>query len=296
MSSKENEEKIDPMPAVPNPEQTGSTAENISKENDLKLQESVAAEVANLQNQQNVQKAVDFLSNPKVQTAPKEEKIKFLKGKGLTDGEIQTAFEKVASTKLTNTALPPPTPISESTNSIQPVAKTSVVQPRPTRYFLLLYLLPILGGGSWIVYQMKWLQAVYIPFLELYEAQVAKRLKSTSAYFQDAFAFCTLYKSVLDCDEADTSISKSFKEMVYSVSKNISKLNNQLQDATVRPNIYKEVSLEAQNLGQAVRQATYYPAYSTYHSEANSIKSEIRSLKGLLLSRRNFPTAGKLKQ
>ncbi|KAJ3276817.1 hypothetical protein HDV01_002871 [Terramyces sp. JEL0728] len=285
---------------TPELEQTVAPVENTEREKDLKLQDEIVAKVEQIQNQQNIKKAVDFLSNPKVIAAPKEEKIKFLKGKGLTDLEIQTAFDQLQSSPNTtsNTVAPgPPIEFGPSTTPAIPPGGQSkqVVQKKKNRFFLLIYLLPIIGGGTWVAYQIKkWLQAVYVPFIELYKKQVEKRLASTSAYFQNAFSLCTLYKSVLDCDEGDASISKSFKEMIYSVSKNISKVNSLLQDVGAMPNIYKEMSQESQNFTQQVRQATYYPAYSTYHTEANAIKSEIRSLKGILLSRRNFPTVAKV--
>lgn len=64
-----------------------------------------------------IESAIRFLSDPKVQQAPMERKVEFLKGKGLSDAQIQEALLAVGTNfKVTTTKsnpsqpLPPPIP------------------------------------------------------------------------------------------------------------------------------------------------------------------------------------------
>ncbi|KAJ2991342.1 hypothetical protein HDV02_003846 [Globomyces sp. JEL0801] len=89
------------------------------------------------------------------------------------------------------------------------------------------------------------------------------------------------------------SILKSFKQMVYNNSKNLSKTQIIIQDIQKSEGLdLNSVNESVKELARDVRQAVYYPSEgrSASQKDVQAIKSEIRSLKGILLSRRNFPT------
>lgn len=120
----------------------------------------------------------------------------------------------------------------------------------------------------------------------------------TSNPFSPVFTYTSLFKPIKELsNENDENILKSLKNLIYTENKNLSRTTFQIQDQTERSASSTEsvmnLSRDIQNLSKSVREALYYPAELTYIApkQVNDIKSDIRSMKGMLLSRRNFPTA-----
>jgi hypothetical protein len=97
-----------------------------------------------------------------------------------------------------------------------------------------------------------------------------------------------LYKKVQDCDIQQESISKSFKQMNYTILKDLTKTRELIKDCRNDTGITELWEL-TQTISSTIRQSLYFPAQIP---TLNGVKSDIRSLKGIFLSRRNFPLSG----
>ncbi|KAI8900173.1 peroxisomal membrane anchor protein conserved region-domain-containing protein [Globomyces pollinis-pini] len=286
----------------------GNQDQTSSKPNTLVEIENKKEQVKSPIREDQIQIAVQFLT--KVISAPKDKKIEFLKSKGLSMEEINIAFSRVSNTNVTSTQnavqnvvnppvnTQPPLPSRPSTivpNYTQPIHE----QPIQKSYLMSKYIIGLImisvGGG--VVFMIKkwqeWVVNVYRPFVKLYKEHLQIRLTLMQNHLMDNLPYFNLFKKISDCEETDLSILKSFKQMVYNNSKNLSKTQIIIQDIQKSEGLdLNSVNESVKELARDVRQAVYYPSEgrSASQKDVQAIKSEIRSLKGILLSRRNFPT------
>jgi hypothetical protein len=92
-----------------------------------------------------IQTAVTFLQSPNVANAPWEKREQFLKGKGLTDAEIQRAKDLASDTDLPPIAAPPP-PVDVPAVLPPPPAPFAVTVTRQRSARSLLWM--VLAGGT----------------------------------------------------------------------------------------------------------------------------------------------------
>lgn len=138
----------------------------------------------------------------------------------------------------------------------------------------------------WIAHFLK---MTNIPFMRLYWKELHKRRLLIQHYVSKLMIYFEFYKKVTQLDIHEDSVIKAFKEMVYSTSKNLSKLNAVIKD--MDPNTFAGLAESTKDLAGDFRQALYYPSLKAGQIGVGTVKSEIRSLKGMLLSRNNFPAA-----
>ena len=149
----------------------------------------------------------------------------------------------------------------------------------------------------------------YTPFLAEYKQVVQTRLNLMIDHLKKGIkkrghdnrvviAYATLFKPIAELNnESDENILKSLKNLIYTENKTISKFIFQIQDQKERAALSTEACVrltsEIQDLSKYVREALYYPGEFTYTApkQVSDIKSEIRSCKGMVLSRHDFPPA-----
>jgi hypothetical protein len=76
--------------------------------------------------------------------------------------------------------------------------------------------------------------------------------------------------------------------MNYTISKGLAKSNSLMQELVDMKYDYGELTTSTRDLSTLVRQQLYFPLFN--NQPTTDIRSEIRSLKGLFLSKRNFPS------
>jgi hypothetical protein len=232
-----------------------------------------------------VEAAIESLRKMDIQHASEDKKISFLKSKGLSDTQVQEVLQTVQNPVLPSLA-PSRTAETITIRNWWKIVKNIV------------FATGVLGiSGIFLVRYIKdWLIQVYNPFLKLYQLQVRHRLVATRSYFEHALEFCGLYKSVQSCEENEQSVSKAFKTMNYTIAKNFAKAIARTKEVCeANDKDLKELSEQTRELSTFVRQHLYFPVFGV--SDATSaIRSDIRSLKGIFLSRRNFPSVQEWKQ
>ncbi|XP_034976381.1 peroxisomal membrane protein PEX14 isoform X2 [Zootoca vivipara] len=197
--------------------------------------------------------AVKFLQNPRVRQSPLATRRSFLKKKGLTDEEIDLAFQQ------SGTAKEEPQPHSLSTQLV-PIQPTHLAPHSPP-------------GSRWRDYGA----------LAIIMAGIA-------------FGFHQLYKKYLlplimggkEDRKQLQRIESSISEMSGSVTQTVTQLQTTL--ASVQELLIQQQQ-KIQELTQelASSKATTSTNWILESQNINELKSEIYSLKGLLLNRRQFP-------
>jgi hypothetical protein len=220
-------------------------------------------------------KAIELLKSSIVKDASSSKIYQFLLSKGFTMQEINAAILKI-----------------------------NEQQPRKFRLLKYLFIVSVTTAActAYAATAVKvsktliqnWIINFYRPFLINY-GQSLNNIKTQTMHRSGLVVQCLdHYKSVLDCSQKEKSISKSLKELTYSESKNLDKALMKLREykERQRPELHSAVeSFDA--FASAVRSELYHTS-SNGPEKLSSLKSEIRGLKGMLLSRRNFPAATKM--
>ncbi|CAK8690632.1 unnamed protein product [Clavelina lepadiformis] len=200
--------------------------------------------------------AVKFLQNPKVQSSPLEQKKQFLKKKGLTDEEINKAVEISGAENAVAVASQPPPAVS-AVQQTRNVAQPPVPLWSRLRDYSALAI--IIGG---VVYGIYTLYKKYVEpiFLRQSREQAEKLSRVESGIM-----------------ELKTGFKTDLQELQHSIKELRERLNDQNSD----------ISRMSTNL------AIYKDAMSGGSSNTNitDLQTEISSLKGLLLSSKQFPAA-----
>ncbi|XP_076633138.1 peroxisomal biogenesis factor 14 [Colletes latitarsis] len=193
-----------------------------------------------------VKTAVEFLQNPKVASSPIGRKQEFLRKKGLTEEEIQTAF-KLASVDITAdqnvirkskdyTVIPIPP------GQVYPYFQTYPYQITPFQKIKEFFNATALIGAT--IYCVHWFYKKFIePFL------FGRKKKNT---IKDSVS------------ELDKTIQNSMKEVKQSISKVEDDVQKLTQNQSIDPMVPQLVQ---------------------------ELKQDLASLKSLLLSRKQFPSA-----
>ncbi|KAI8981459.1 peroxisomal membrane anchor protein conserved region-domain-containing protein [Pilobolus umbonatus] len=268
-----------------------------------------------------LKQAVPFLSSPNVIPQDKAKKVAFLQKKGLTQAEIDEAFRRVgdSGSSVTSTVTYPSSQIINQTTTPTPPPRTVtqlppqiVYYPQPPappvpaeKVFALAIVLGMSGFG---------LVAGVIGLLRKYIAPVLKSITNCKRvrYNQHNEVATRLLKSihhykegfdeldeVIDQGEEKTRLDAVGKQQSDLADK-INKLSTTIRDRVqiiIKDNGYSNMKTDLNNFRYAATAGDVYPNYpSNYTSASNQtlavsgLKSEIRSIKAMLLNRRNFPT------
>lgn len=205
-----------------------------------------------------VSTAVKFLQNPKVSSSPLTQKKQFLMQKGLSVAEVEAAVQQagvteIASNEQQNVNYQHAVPV----NYMQPLQQQAAVVPyQPTRrwydYFLFTF---FIAGASYIVYRA--VAQYIIPFVRSRSIEQQEKLES-------------IEKRVTKLDGDMSDMVTQLKETLNSMQAMMASQQEQLQ------------MLCRSSTGQVSAMDI------TRDQQLNDIKQEITSLKGILLSRKQF--------
>ncbi|XP_034029134.1 peroxisomal membrane protein PEX14 [Thalassophryne amazonica] len=194
--------------------------------------------------------AVKFLENPKVRQSPLTTRKAFLKKKGLTEEEVELAIQRSGSTEVVLSPAGPPTPL----HITQPV-------PVPHGYRWRSYgALTIIMVG--IAFGFHHLYRKYILPLIMGSREDKKHLQRMESNISAMSG--TLTQTVSQLQQTLASL----QELLIQQQEKIQELTQELAAAQV---------------------ATTSTSRTLDNQTVTELKTEIASLKGLLLSRRQFP-------
>jgi len=201
--------------------------------------------------------AVKFLQNPKVQSSPLDQKKSFLQKKGLTDEEIQMAIDQSGVSNITTVQAPavPPLPHTLNPHQILPPAipdKQLSVWNRFQNYSMVAV---IVGGVVYALYSLfkKLIEPIFIRQRREMDEKLAKMEQGIA--------------------QLNTNMSANIKDIQDSISA-----------------IRSDVSEQNNNISRMANNLISYKTDSSSNG-VGELQSEISSLKGLLLSSRQFPAA-----
>ncbi|KAI9267451.1 peroxisomal membrane anchor protein conserved region-domain-containing protein [Sporodiniella umbellata] len=245
--------------------------------------------------------AVSFLSSANVQSADKEKKIAFLQKKGLTSTEIDEAFKRagntpvVASDPLPNVSAVAgrPIPIVPSRASVPQI----IYQPLPTAPLMpiqkVFALAVILGMGT--VGFTSAIVGVLKKFLSPLLNQITEYQQNRYNQHRDLYDKLknSLSKYHKENDDLDAVIDQGEEDTVMdALAKHQEELNTKLQELTQRTKerlINRKTTLDANTTAFKSMLYSIETGYSASDPPISSFKSDVRTLKAIMLNRRNFP-------
>ncbi|KAL9554097.1 hypothetical protein MBANPS3_002963 [Mucor bainieri] len=268
-----------------------------------------------------IKSAVSFLSSANVKTADRGKKIEFLRKKGLDDQEIDEAFKRVeaASTPQDQQAVATSTAAAATTQTPQlpprmPYTPTQVVYyppapiPRMTNSDIVRHVL-VLGLSSFalttaLTLIIKKLMSKVLNRIAAYQrdryqqhTKLLNRMESTLTH--DASPSNDLQSAQEKLDDALHRLLQSTRELQQqqqqqdqqpykSLRSTMERFTNALSHNPLVTNADARHQFNYQS-GFASSYADRYQVDTNHNLTVQGIKSEIRSVKGMLLSRRNFP-------
>ncbi|KAI8099150.1 peroxisomal membrane anchor protein conserved region-domain-containing protein [Halteromyces radiatus] len=240
-----------------------------------------------------ISSAINFLNDPKVQSAPLAKKVSFLESKGMTSEEIEEAMARVngkAPSSSTTTTVNP----GQYTQPNGMVLQTTPppVPTRPRYDWRDLFIAAVFAGG--IGYGV-WTLAknVFGPWFKVpTQVELEEDKEMLDAQFQAVED--SLKEIKTQTNEALTSVSEQSKKVEESLASLETVLNDLKEGDQQRDEEFKTVKEEVESLKELV------PKMLDRNKEAqgavlNDLQNEIKSLKSLLLSRRS-PGASLLEQ
>nr|CAB3264786.1 peroxisomal membrane protein PEX14-like [Phallusia mammillata] len=200
--------------------------------------------------------AIKFLQNPKVQSSPLPQKKDFLKRKGLTEEEIQAAVERAG---VTESSVQPV--VSGDQQYVQPQVQTIVPTRQVSTWEKIrdYSALAIIVGG--VVYGLYTLYKRYIePLILQRTTKMDKRL--------------------CDMDEGIKEMNSGMQKSIKDLQSVIKDLQEQITDQTL------QISQVSNNVAVYKAEGSNPPMSNT---AINELQAEITTVKGLLLSTKQFP-------
>ncbi|KAK4509714.1 uncharacterized protein ATC70_007016 [Mucor velutinosus] len=252
--------------------------------------------------------AVSFLSSANVKAADRDKKIEFLKKKGLDDQEIEEAFKRVEAAMTTqnqSTAMhAPQLPPRISYVPTQVVYYPPAPVLRMSNRDIVRHVLA-LGMGSFAItaalvlmikrFMLKVFTKIAAYQRDIYQqhTQLLHRMESTLTHYSTATndlqvaqekldsSLNCLLQSTRELKQQDQGPYKSLRSAMERFTNSLS--HNPLVTSTAARHQFNYQS------GFASSYADRYQVDTNHSLTVQGIKSEIRGVKGMLLSRRNFP-------
>ncbi|KAI8643168.1 hypothetical protein BD408DRAFT_365377 [Parasitella parasitica] len=250
-----------------------------------------------------IKSAVSFLSSANVKTADRFKKAEFLRKKGLNDQEIEEAFKRVEPLLKQTTAEIPRLPPRITYNPTKIVYYPPAPILRMTNGQLLRYVLSV-GLGSFAItvtlvsivkkYMSNLFDAIagYQSNRYRQHTHLLNRIGSTLSHSTKSddlkMAQETLDSSLDRLSQSVQRLQQERDPPYKSLRLTLKRLINSLSNNTLITNSDPRNQFNYQK-GLAASYADHYQADANHSLIVQNIKSEIRSIKGSLLSRRNFP-------
>ncbi|XP_033107600.1 peroxisomal membrane protein PEX14-like [Anneissia japonica] len=212
------------------------------------------ADTSSLPRQNLIETAVKFLQNPQVQSSAVTARKAFLIKKGLTEKEIELALERSGVNTSNQLVAAHPNPIAPPQPATQQIAH---YRPQGWRGYTTLAV--VVGSVAFCIY--KFYQNVIAPLLRRRREEV---------------------EALTAMEEAIQQLKASVTETVSEVQKIVGGLKTTLNN--------QEQKLDQLTLDVARNKSM---AATVKSIDTSEIKSELVSLKGLLLSRNQFPRTPK---
>ncbi|ORZ23973.1 peroxisomal membrane anchor protein conserved region-domain-containing protein [Absidia repens] len=231
-----------------------------------------------------ISSAINFLNDPKVQTAALTKKVSFLESKGMTAEEIEEAMAR-ASGKAPSTSSATTTTGQSYTQPNGLVLQTSPppIPTRPRYDWRDLFIAAVLAGGvSYGVWTLA--KRVFGPW---FKVPTQKELEEDKEKMDDQFQAVedSLKEIKTQTNEALDSVSEQSKKVEESLTSLETVLKDLKDGDEQRDEEFKNVKEEVESLKELV------PKMLDRNKDAqsavlNDLQNEIKSLKSLLLSRR----------
>ncbi|KAG0167937.1 hypothetical protein DFQ28_002880 [Apophysomyces sp. BC1034] len=261
--------------------------------------------------------AVSFLSSPNVRSADSAKKIAFLKNKGLNQQEIDEAFKRVGetttvegttqaaatapTTTATTTALPeapliPARPAVHASTPPQIVYYPIVPPSMPVERVLataIIFGLGAVGVTAGLVGIIRRLMAPVFSNIALFQRDRYNQQKAVADQIEEKLK----EKDEGLEGEGEKSAIEALSEQQKQLAETLERVVARARTARENKTPYKDFQGSLTNLRNAVSEPAVYSSlgsFSRVNSDSSSpavqaFKSEVRSLKGALLNRRNFP-------
>lgn len=179
---------------------------------------------------------------------------------------------------------------------LSPSSKNNTGQaPKSYRQIILYALFGVSAASALMGYfgrqLLNWTRA----YIALNTTAVISRGKLVKSLAAQIMAWARLF-----CNGPHSNLTKNVTSMVSGDRALITSLKAQLEileDIKVNSSVFQSCVEAADSAGKEFREILYPPSadqYTSHHSgnpAINALRSEIRSLKGMILSRRNFPLA-----
>ncbi|CAO0795850.1 unnamed protein product [Mucor circinelloides] len=255
-----------------------------------------------------IKSAVSFLSSANVKTADREKKVEFLRKKGLNDQEIEEAFKRVETAITPQNQVTavhaPQLPPRISYTPTQVVYYPPAPIPRMSSREIVRYML-VLGMGSFAITTaltlvIKKLMSKVLNRIAAYQrdryqqhTQLLNRMETTLTHYSTTTSDLQLAQEKLDNSlnrllQSTRELKQQGERPYKSLRSTMERFTNSLSHNPLVTNSDARSQFNYQS-GFASSYADRYQVDTNHNLTVQGIKSEIRSVKGMLLSRRNFP-------
>ncbi|SAM09008.1 hypothetical protein [Absidia glauca] len=239
-----------------------------------------------------ISSAINFLNDPKVQSAALTKKVSFLESKGMTAEEIEEAMARASGKAPSSNATAAGTSSYSQPNGMVLQTAPPPVPTRPRYDWRDLFIAAVLAGG---VGYGVWTLAKRV-FGPWFKVPTQKELEEDKEKLDEQFQAVedSLKEIKTQTNEALTSVSDQSKKVEESLTSLETVLKDLKDGDQQRDEEFKSVKEEVESLKALV------PKMLDRNKDAqgavlNDLQNEIKSLKSLLLSRRS-PGASLLEQ
>jgi peroxin-14 len=232
-----------------------------------------------------IQSAVNFLKDPKVQSASMAKKTAFLESKGMTSAEIQEAIRRVSGGESTTTAVATTTPMAAPTMPAQygPVMMQAPPPPPPPSltwkdYFIAAVMLGGVGYGAAMLAKRYFGSTFSWPSRQELDED-KKRLDEEFEKTKKA-----LEEMVKETNEANLRVEASAQateELLKKTQEALDELSKRDEEHTKK---LEQVSAELDRVREALPRILQQ-SKDAQTVALNDLQAEIKSLKGLLSTR-----------
>ncbi|KAG0744821.1 hypothetical protein G6F57_007051 [Rhizopus arrhizus] len=247
--------------------------------------------------------AVSFLSSPNVQSADKNKKTAFLEKKGLTQEEIDEAFKRVGDATTLDTTTTATTTTTTTTNLPTTAARIPIVPPRTHIPQVIYHPLPptpsmpaekVFALAVFFGIGTVGLTAAIVGVLKKFISPVFNRIAD---YQRDRYnqrkqvvdkLLDSLSKYHSENDDLDAVIDQGDQDTLMDalvqhqadLNEKIQRLAQKAKDQLLGRKAYLDLNLIGIKLALLPQDTKI---------DLSGLKSDIRTLKAVLLNRRNFP-------
>jgi len=252
--------------------------------------------------------AVNFLSSPQVHNADEDKKLKFLLSKGLTQAEIDIVKARVDKEQpLASPDISPQVTIAQSQIEPPPVPprtyQMAVARTPLWKHLILVLLITGAFSAAMIAVIKKFLGPAVTAIIFAKQQLYSHQFNLFRRFNEGLSTILSLRKSTRnkhveqsDDDEYEIDEISTPPILLAPLATDLSELTEKLsihQKSLAKYDTMTDLQLSLTSLVAYLSSSIYsFSSWSSSNdrdSSVSQVRSEIRSLKGLLISRRNFP-------